>query len=440
MTDLPLKTRRLLNGLAVLGFALPVVLYFWFIHNYGVNAVWFDQWDDIRVAADPSLGNLWALHNESRIFFPNLIMVALSRLDHLNVVHEEYLGALLLVGASALFILAHKRRAAPQTLWLLYCPVTIVMLYFGQVDNSLWGFQLGWLVSMTALAGSLFLLDVRHLEGWALAGAIIFGIVGSFSSLQGLLIWPTGLILLWIRRRPSGVFVAWLVGAVLSTVLYFWDFNSTAAGSNGYAFRHPVAAVEFFFSAIGDVVGEPLPYGGHNNAVLVLGVALVALAVWVLISYGFGESSQAAAIGQALICFGLLFALTITIGRTSSGLYSAGGTRYTTFDLLGPIGCYLALLERAPRRFWLSRRALMAVTGCALVIVMVLGTKNGINGARAWKASMVTDTRVTLNIDKESNRAVVAALFPAGRAAPVAFVRHEAKVARAHDWATYANP
>ena len=29
---------------AVCVLALPVVVYFWFIHRYNVNAVWYDQW------------------------------------------------------------------------------------------------------------------------------------------------------------------------------------------------------------------------------------------------------------------------------------------------------------------------------------------------------------------------------------------------------------
>jgi hypothetical protein len=438
VADARSKSRTVLDGLAVIGFAVPIALYFWFIDHYGVNAIWYDQWDDIRVAMNPSLGNLWALHNEERIFFPNLIMVALSRLDHLNIVHEEYLGALLLVGASALFILAHKRRA-PRTLWLLYCPVTVVMLYFAQVNNTLWGFQIAWFVIMAALAGSLYLLDARRLGWWAVFGAIALGVVASYSSLQGLLIWPTGLVLLWIRRRPRNVLVVWVVAAVASTALYFWNFNTAGGGNDSYPLHHPVVAAEFFFSLIGDVVGESLPYSGHNVAVIVLGVALVALSIWVLVSYGFGQSSTGAALGQALICFGLLFALTVTIGRTSYGLYAAGGSRYTTVDLLVPIGCYLALLERAPRRMWVPRGALMAATACALVLIVALGTGNGLNEARQWNTWMVADARVTLNIDKEPNGAVVAALYPAFHP-PIAFVRHEAHVARARHWATYANP
>ena len=37
------------GGLAVLGFALPVCAYFWFIYHYGTNMLWLDQWDDINI-------------------------------------------------------------------------------------------------------------------------------------------------------------------------------------------------------------------------------------------------------------------------------------------------------------------------------------------------------------------------------------------------------
>ena len=67
--------RWIVSVVTVLGFALPLVAYFWLIHEYGVNSIWQDQWDDVNVIAHPSLGNLWALHNDNRIFFPNLIVL-----------------------------------------------------------------------------------------------------------------------------------------------------------------------------------------------------------------------------------------------------------------------------------------------------------------------------------------------------------------------------
>ena len=339
----------LTTALGIATLAVPVAAYFWFIDRFSVNVIYWDQWSDINVIGHPSIGTLWAQHLENRIFFPNLIVIVLASTTHFNIVFEEYVSGIMLVVAAGLFIWAHKRRS-PSTPWIYYSPVMIVMLSFAQAGNTLWGFQMAWYLLMLALAAALFFLDRPSLTGLVLTAAIAAAVVGSFTSLQGLLIWPVGLVLLWHRRRSKGLLLAWVVSAVTAGAVYFIQFEFSATGdNNAYAFAHPIAAIRFFFSLIGDVGGENnnLPFVGHNDSVLVVGVAIVTVAIWVVIAYGFRrDEGTGYPIGVALVCFGLLFAATITLGRTSWGLWAAGASRYTTFDLLILTGCYLAVLDR----------------------------------------------------------------------------------------------
>ena len=130
--------RRAITVLGILSLAVPVVVYLGFIHRYGVNVLWNDQWDDINVvghthAGNLSLATLWAQHNENRVFFPNLIVVVLSETTHFNSVIEEYMSAAMLIIATGLLILTHRRRR-PSTPWFFYCPVAI--LTFSLVGGS----------------------------------------------------------------------------------------------------------------------------------------------------------------------------------------------------------------------------------------------------------------------------------------------------------------
>ena len=120
----------------VLGFAIPAVSYLWMIHADGVNVIYADQWDDVALIGHAysgtlHLSTLWAQHYENRIFFPNLIVLALAYTTHFNVVTEEYLSALMLFGATALVICAHKRRS-PERRWIWYCPVAFLLLSLAQ--------------------------------------------------------------------------------------------------------------------------------------------------------------------------------------------------------------------------------------------------------------------------------------------------------------------
>ena len=135
----------------MIGIAIPVIAYFWFLQHFALNVIFRDQWSDIYMVNHDWLGNLWAQHDVHRIFFPNLVVIALATYTHLNVVLEEFVSAGCLVAAAALFVLSH-RRWAPKTPWLFYVPLVAVLFSLNQVQDTLWGFQLAWYMVLLSLA------------------------------------------------------------------------------------------------------------------------------------------------------------------------------------------------------------------------------------------------------------------------------------------------
>ncbi len=342
------------NALAIVVFAVSVAAVFWFIHRYAVNVVYFDQWTDISViqrAHDGTLTplTLWVQHNENRIFFPNLVVLALAYTTHFNVVIEDYLSGVLWCGATGLLIVAHKRRQ-PRIPWLYYCPVALVLWSFIPLGDVLFGFNLSWCLVMAGLAAALFLLDRPTPSRLVYAGAVLAAVVGSYSSLQGLFIWPAGLALLLLRRRSRKAVSGWVVAAVATVVVYFIGFNTAAAGGSRATVANPLSSLHFLFAVIGNVVGSNIdPHNGAVNAVpLILGFIVVAIAIWAVVRTIRSGQRGGSPLGVALICFGLIFAATITVGRMQFGLSSTA--RYSIFTLTIWVGAYLALL--APPTGW----------------------------------------------------------------------------------------
>ena len=185
---------------------------------------------------------------------------------------------------------------------------------------------------LLAVAVVLYLLDRPALTTGVFAGSIVAAVVASYSSFQGLLIWPVGLILLYCRRRSRQAVIVWVGSAILTSIVFFYHYSSSAGGdNNAYGFVHPVAAVEFYFTLIGEATGQQqiasLVHSnaslGHNTAVLSLGIVIVALAIWTLCVYGFRQTESGVPLGVALISFGLLFAAITTVGRVSESLWAA---------------------------------------------------------------------------------------------------------------------
>ena len=343
---------RLVNVLTVLGFGLPVAAYFWFVGTYSVNVLTNDQWTDVPVIKDTwsrlDWSALWLPHNENRVFFPNIIVVILAHTVHFDIRVEELLSAVMLSAATGLLIWAHKRRS-PSTPWLYYCPVAILALSFVQSGNALWGFQMAWYLVLLSLAASIALIDRVSLSWTVLVGAVAAAVIGSFSSVQGLLIWPIGLILLYHRRRPWSYAVAWIVCAVATVLLYYHHFTNKAGGRQpAFALHHPLTAIHYLLFLVGDIVGlmRDAAHRG-NTGVFLFGLVIVVLALITVLVYGIRRDPfDGGPVGVSLICFGLGFAVIVTQGRSFLGTVEASSSRYTTFDLLILIGVYLTLLQR----------------------------------------------------------------------------------------------
>src|SRR5947209_20106535 len=76
---------------------LPVALGFFFVHLFGVNVVFADQWLAIVPLFDKlstgtlGVSDLFAQHLEHRIFFPRVATLLLAGITKYNTVAEMYL-------------------------------------------------------------------------------------------------------------------------------------------------------------------------------------------------------------------------------------------------------------------------------------------------------------------------------------------------------------
>ena len=386
-------------AVAVVGFAIPVFIYLAFIHKYGLNVVARDQWEDVGILEKAhlgrlGLGSLWAQWSVERIFFPRLLVLVLARTTGLNLVVEMYVSAVLLFGSAALFVAAHKRRS-PATPLFHYVPVAVVLFSLTQYENTLWGFQVAWYLVLFAFAVVVFLLDRPSATWAAVAGSVLAATVASFSSFQGLLIWPVGLVLLYLRRRRPVYVWAWTAAAALAFFLYFDGFQRPA--NSLYGLHHPASSLRFFFFAVGDVLGVQVALIQRTTSpwVELFGVLLFACALWVVVTCGLHARKAAPeSVGVALICFGLLWAASLTLSQSSGGIAAAAPSRFTLYSLLTPVGCYLAVLGRRPGPSFMAVRT---ATVAAIGILAVVGTVNGIEGGHSTYQARVREAIVTVN-------------------------------------------
>ena len=78
------------------------------------------------------------------------------------------------------------------------------------------------------------------------------------------------------------------------------------------------------------------------------GATIFVIAIWLIVRYPWRSQQNSSLVGVSLICYGALFAATITQGRAWFGLWAP--SRYSMSGLLMLTGCYLAMLGRVPGR------------------------------------------------------------------------------------------
>ncbi len=240
---------------------------------------------------------------------------------------------------------------------------------------------------------------------------MVAAVVGSFSSLPGLLIWPAGLILLYQRRCRLGQAIGWCFAALAAGVVYLYHYDpSKGVPPHSTGLDLPGAALSTFFQAIGAVFGVHLTdaSGGAKDVELLAGVVLFIIAVYALVTRGLNRDvSSGAPIGIALICFGLLYAAGFAYGRGWAGVATATSSQYTTFTLLIVAGSYLALLDPPVRSIAISgprtRRVVMFILAGAICVQVVLGTVSGLRVASSFHRQQTEAATALVDINQVPN-------------------------------------
>ena len=175
---------------------------------YQVNAIVGDQWDDVHTVAlnyghFPDWSSLWSLHTDNRMFFPNLIVVGLAHTVSLNIEVEEYLSTLMLFGAVALFIWAAQAPLAHHAVALLL-PGRLRHALLRPMAEHVVGLSDGLVHRAVLLRRERLFFRPAHARVAHLGIAVVVSVVSSYSALQGLLISPVGLVLLYHHAGLRG--------------------------------------------------------------------------------------------------------------------------------------------------------------------------------------------------------------------------------------------
>jgi hypothetical protein len=396
------------------------LIYLLFVLHYSINVIYWDEWSDVPIInaalhSHLTVGLLWTQHNENRILVPNLVVVASALVQDYSSKSIIVLSAFIFI-ASYAFILVTFRSYVGRPLTLMHS-LTLGLVWFSLEDteNSLWAFQLAWYLVLFFLSILLFLFarERRHRKT-VLTFAVLVAVAASFSSVQGLLLWPIGLMsLVWEtprdRRRyiESGV---WLMAAVLTTAIYFWGFNTQATGgggSPGFAIRHPIGLAKYLLAELGNLI--PTIDVVHLRLQEIVGLLLFIVAGYVVVRCVRDRKSQSdCPLPLALIVFGILFDVSTALGRLKLGVGQALSSRYTMANLLVLFGIVAYAWAHVPpgtarvgmKQLRTAKTVAFALLMVFLVVQVGISTRWSLASGRMTRAYRVIAAQTIVNLDR----------------------------------------
>ncbi len=288
-------------------------------------------------AADLSV--FWVQHNEHRIVFPELVFAADQLWFHGQIVFPlvvsfcVYFGIWLVI----VYALSQDRAASFVPRWAAALLAAILLAWLGAAYPLATPFLLVWTLNQVAAILAFSFLAKASVSSrplWVLA-LLASAIVSTFSSANGLVLWPALLLFaacLRIGWRRISLIAA--SGALISAI-YFAGYKSPEPVHWQTFFTHPVYLIKF----IGAYVSMPFaflrpePVFGVQVGLFSLAAGAIAL-FWAWRSKGL--KNQTGIILSGYIAFILCSALLTAVGRMNPddpAFQSAKAVRYLTMPL-----------------------------------------------------------------------------------------------------------
>jgi hypothetical protein len=308
----------------------------------------WDEWAEIDAIAtaphhQPPLTWLWSQHNEHRVVFYRLLLLADIHLFHGQ--HWISFWSMFAVQCALLGLLVWLllREGLRGTLWravaglgafCLFCP--------SQWENFGWAFQISFLLPgfflMLALLG---LLEYARSAGpskkrWIYLGlSILAASAATYSNGNGVVVWPLLFSAAAVLRLRLRVLLAYAVSGFALIGSYLYHYASPPQHSSPWqSIRHPFAILDYTFKYLG--VGLP-PWARIRDALAVSSgafglLAALAAAAWVLTRSKWRKPLPIVLLG--LMFYSLATAFITALGRIGFGPDQAFSSRYQTYNLL----------------------------------------------------------------------------------------------------------
>ncbi|MDR0692549.1 MAG: hypothetical protein LBF69_05885 [Prevotellaceae bacterium] len=384
--------RDLLLALTAL---VPCLICLLFVNSSAVSILFLDEWEMVSFCAkmdvhDITFADLFAQHNEHRIFFMYFAYLGLISVSGFNVIVPMWFSfaMILLLDFIILRYIASRSGVSDKRKYFFAALTSFLLFSLTQYENLLWGFQIGFvMVLFFSVLSGYFLCQMFHAtcktrRNIYFIVALLAAIIDSFSSSQGLITWVTGLVLFFMMFRKktfsSPYFIVWTLVAIATWIAYFHNYvKPEHHPSLFYLFEHPGMFLQYFFSITGNAISGTLKAGN-----VVIGILLLLFLFIACVKIWKNKQVQQFIFPLALALNSLFILGSIAIGRVGLGVEQALASRYTTFSICLVVGVallWMELKDKAKNKTIIKNMAklFVVIILISIPLTMTEGLQNG---------------------------------------------------------------
>ncbi|OGF44680.1 MAG: hypothetical protein A2452_07890 [Candidatus Firestonebacteria bacterium RIFOXYC2_FULL_39_67] len=334
---------------------LPIAMYYFTVYLFAENIPLADDFSGVLGFLN-SFISLEKVYDKVSLIFSQLNehRVAVNRLCSLAVFKINgvidfkiliFIGNIMLLPAIYAFYISFKKKTDKFKYFLPAVFIIAVPQFSG---SMFWATSV--VQNISCLAFSLLALALLKKEGvFRALMAFVFAVLSVFSSVNGLLVFPSIIVFLLITKKKK-LAVWWSVGALFIFLSYLYGYTTPIHHYKYYYTGTLPAIVEFFFSFIGSPVIFNVFYMknllGNNAEVIIRFISAVAGAALCLYFIFLVKKKyyKVNTVIFTMFIFFFLTAIAAAITRSGIGL-QAFASRYRIIPVFMFALTYLSFVE-----------------------------------------------------------------------------------------------
>jgi hypothetical protein len=342
---------------------LPPIVLVALLFRDAVDVPYCDEWDDdlcglfIKLKTSHlTFGDLWAPHNEGRLFLPKIFFLILGSWTHWNVIYE--IAATFLVVcliAYAIYRLewpAFSERSVARS--IIFFVSSILLFSPAQGGALLWGLEIILYVPLLCLVSALLILRSNLSETAKLLYCMVLATIATFSFSNGFLLWFVLFPAVfpvedWHRfKKTLRNALCWLLAFLGNLAAYFHNLGISQSNKFLSVFwRYPWPTSKYFVAFLGAPLVDRRS-NRHLQSAEVIGLVTVILFLgicfWIFRHRKNQSLIRPSRPWLTIGAYGVLSALLAATGRTDLGTEQALSSRYGIFG----ISLMIALVHLIP--------------------------------------------------------------------------------------------